>query len=104
MEFKSYKEKGLYCYIRLQPPSAAFETNESLHRFGQYLLWAKTLSTGKYPLVIGHRVGDIIGEAVTAMAFRAAAEDIARLSHAHPTFYESAIEASLAVDNRAIYS
>ncbi|ARS38053.1 MULTISPECIES: dihydrolipoyl dehydrogenase [Pontibacter] len=54
--------------------------------------------------MIGPRVGDIIGEAVTAMAFRAAAEDIARLSHAHPTFYESVKEASLAVDNRAMHS
>ncbi|GAA4316583.1 dihydrolipoyl dehydrogenase [Nibribacter koreensis] len=53
--------------------------------------------------MIGPRVSDIIGEAVTAMSYRASAEDISRMSHGHPTFYESLKEACLAVANRAIH-
>jgi dihydrolipoamide dehydrogenase len=36
--------------------------------------------------IIGPRAADIIGEAVVAMEYRASAEDISRMSHAHPTF------------------
>ncbi|GAA4310156.1 dihydrolipoyl dehydrogenase [Nibribacter koreensis] len=53
--------------------------------------------------MIGPRVGDIIGEAVAAMSYRASAEDIARMPHGHPTFYESVKEACLAVANRALH-
>jgi dihydrolipoamide dehydrogenase len=54
--------------------------------------------------MIGPRVADMIAEAVVAMEFRASAEDIARISHAHPTFTESFREAALAAtDNRAIH-
>jgi len=54
--------------------------------------------------MIGPRVADIIAEAVLAMEFRASAEDIARTSHAHPTFTEAFREAALAAtDNRAIH-
>ncbi|MBY0425010.1 MAG: dihydrolipoyl dehydrogenase, partial [Cytophagales bacterium] len=53
--------------------------------------------------IIGPRAADIIGEAVVAMEFRAAAEDIARMSHAHPTYSEAFKEACLAAtDNRAL--
>lgn len=53
--------------------------------------------------MIGARAADMIGEAVIAMEFRAAAEDIARSSHAHPTFSEAFKEACLAAtDNRAL--
>ncbi len=45
--------------------------------------------------MIGPRVADIIAEAVVAMEFRASAEDIGRISHAHPTFTESFKEAAL---------
>jgi dihydrolipoamide dehydrogenase len=46
----------------------------------------------------------MIAEAVVAMEFRASAEDIARISHAHPTFTEAIREASLsATGNRAIH-
>jgi dihydrolipoamide dehydrogenase len=46
----------------------------------------------------------MIAEAVVAMEFRASAEDITRMSHAHPTFTESFKEACLAAtDNRAIH-
>jgi dihydrolipoamide dehydrogenase len=54
--------------------------------------------------MIGPRVADMIAEAVVAMEFRASAEDIARICHAHPTFTEVFKEAALAAtDNRAIH-
>lgn len=54
--------------------------------------------------MIGPRAADMIAEAVVAMEFRASAEDIARISHAHPTFTESFREAAMAAtDNRAIH-
>jgi dihydrolipoamide dehydrogenase len=45
--------------------------------------------------IIGPRAADMIGEAVVAMEYRASAEDIARMSHAHPTFSEAIKEACL---------
>lgn len=52
----------------------------------------------------GPRVADLIAEAVTAMEFRASAEDIARMSHAHPTYAEAVKEAALAAtDNRPLH-
>jgi len=54
--------------------------------------------------MIGPRAADMIMEAVTAMEFRASAEDIARICHAHPTFSESIKEACLdATEKRALH-
>ncbi len=54
--------------------------------------------------MVGPRVADIIAEAVTAMEFRASAEDISRMSHAHPTYTEAVKEAALAAtDNRPLH-
>lgn len=54
--------------------------------------------------MIGARCADLIAEAVTAMEFRASAEDISRYSHAHPTFAEAIKEAALAAtDDRALH-
>lgn len=54
--------------------------------------------------MIGARCADLIAAAVTAMEFRASAEDIARMSHAHPTFAEAIKEAALAAtENRALH-
>ena len=54
--------------------------------------------------IIGARAADLITEAVTAMEFRASAEDISRISHAHPTYAEAFKEAALAAtDNRALH-
>ncbi len=54
--------------------------------------------------MVGARVADLIAEAVTAMEFRASAEDIARMSHAHPTYAEAVKEAALAATgNRALH-
>ena len=46
--------------------------------------------------MIGARAADMIAEAVVAMEYRASAEDISRMSHAHPTFTEAIKEAALA--------
>ncbi|MDG2491345.1 MAG: dihydrolipoyl dehydrogenase [Flavobacteriaceae bacterium] len=54
--------------------------------------------------MVGARVADLISEAVTAMEFRASAEDIARMSHAHPTYAEAIKEAALAAtENRPLH-
>lgn len=54
--------------------------------------------------MVGARVADLIAEAVVAMEYRASAEDIARMSHAHPTYAEAVKEAALAAtDNRALH-
>lgn len=54
--------------------------------------------------MIGARCADLIAEAVTAMEFRASAEDISRMSHAHPTFAEAVKEAALAAtEDRALH-
>lgn len=54
--------------------------------------------------MIGPRVADMIAEAVVAMEFRASAEDIGRMSHAHPTYTEVFKEACLAAtSNRALH-
>jgi len=53
--------------------------------------------------IIGARAADMISEAVTAMEFRASAEDIIRTSHAHPTYTEAFREACMASENRAIH-
>jgi dihydrolipoamide dehydrogenase len=54
--------------------------------------------------IIGARAADMIAAAVTAMEYRASAEDVARMSHAHPTYMEAVKEACLAAtDDRAIH-
>jgi dihydrolipoamide dehydrogenase len=54
--------------------------------------------------MIGARAADLIAEAVTSMEFRASAEDIARMSHSHPTYAEAIKEAALAAtEDRALH-
>ena len=54
--------------------------------------------------MVGARAADMIAEAVVAMEYRASAEDISRMSHAHPTFTEAIKEAALAAtDNRPLH-
>jgi dihydrolipoamide dehydrogenase len=53
--------------------------------------------------IMGADAGNMIAEAAVAMEFGAAAEDIARTCHAHPTLTEAVKEAALAVDKRAIH-
>ncbi|AIM35881.1 dihydrolipoamide dehydrogenase [Sphingobacterium sp. ML3W] len=55
--------------------------------------------------MIGPRAADMISEAVVAMEYRASAEDIGRICHAHPTYTEAIKEAALAAtSNRAIHA
>jgi len=53
--------------------------------------------------MVGARAADMIAEAVVAMEYRASAEDISRMSHAHPTFTEAIKEAALAANDRALH-
>ena len=54
--------------------------------------------------MIGARAADMIAEAVVAMEYRASAEDVSRMSHAHPTFTEAIKEAALAATgDRALH-
>ena len=54
--------------------------------------------------IIGARAADLIAEAVTAMEFRATAEDLSRMSHSHPTYAEAIKEAALAAtENRSLH-
>ncbi len=54
--------------------------------------------------IIGARAADMIAAGVIAMEFRASAEDVARMSHAHPTYMEAVKEACLAATaNRPIH-
>lgn len=54
--------------------------------------------------MVGARAADMIAEAVVAMEYRASAEDISRMSHAHPTYTEAMKEAALAATgNRALH-
>ena len=54
--------------------------------------------------MIGPRVSDMVAQAVVAMEYRASAQDIGLMMHAHPTFSEAVKEASLmAASDRAIH-
>ena len=54
--------------------------------------------------IIGARAADMIAAGVVAMEYRASAEDVSRMSHAHPTYMEAVKEACLAATgNRAIH-
>ncbi|WP_077037333.1 dihydrolipoyl dehydrogenase [Pelomonas sp. KK5] len=52
--------------------------------------------------IIGPMASELISEATVAMAFKASAEDIARICHAHPSLSESTKEAALAIDKRTL--
>jgi dihydrolipoamide dehydrogenase len=54
--------------------------------------------------ILGPRASDMIAEAVNVIEFAGSSEDIARISHAHPTLSEAVREAALAVDRRAIHA
>jgi len=52
--------------------------------------------------IVGPMASELIAEAVVAMEFRASAEDIGRICHAHPSLSEATKEAALAVDKRTL--
>jgi dihydrolipoamide dehydrogenase len=85
-----------------------FLANSRGRTYGQTEGFVKILADAKTDRVLGvHLIGpcagELVAEAAVAMEFGAAAEDIARTCHAHPTFSEAVREAALAVDGRAIH-
>jgi dihydrolipoamide dehydrogenase len=52
--------------------------------------------------IVGPMASELIAEAVVAMEFKASAEDISRICHAHPSLSEATKEAALAVDKRTL--
>ncbi|MBV6306457.1 dihydrolipoyl dehydrogenase [Candidimonas humi] len=87
--------------------SFPFLANGRARALGDTTGFAKILADAKTDEVLGvHIIGpmasELISEAVTIMEFRGAAEDIARICHAHPTLSEAVKEAALAVDKRAL--
>lgn len=87
--------------------SFPFMANGRARALGDTTGFVKVLADAKTDEVLGvHIIGpqasELISEAVTIMEFRGAAEDIARICHAHPTLSEAMKEAALAVDKRTL--
>ncbi len=87
--------------------SFPFMANGRARALGDTTGFVKILADARTDEVLGvHIVGpmasELIAEAVTIMEFRGAAEDIARICHAHPTLSEAVKEAALAVDKRTL--
>jgi dihydrolipoamide dehydrogenase len=84
-----------------------FIVNGRARAIGETAGFVKMLADARTDRILGvHMIGpyasELISEAVVAMEFGAASEDIARIVHAHPTLSEALHEASLAVDKRTI--
>ena len=99
------KEKGTKYKVGNFPFKASGRARASMETDG----FVKVLADEKTDEILGvHMIGprtaDMIAEAVVAMEYRASAEDISRMSHAHPTFTESLKEACLdATAKRALH-
>lgn len=99
------KEKGIRYKTGSFPFKASGRAKASMDTDG----FVKVLAAEKTDEILGvHMIGpraaDMIAEAVVAMEFRASAEDIGRICHAHPTYTEAFKEAALAAtENRAIH-
>jgi dihydrolipoamide dehydrogenase len=84
-----------------------FIVNGRARAIGETAGFVKVLADARTDRIVGvHMIGpyasELIAEAVVAMEFGAASEDIARIVHAHPTLSEALHEAALAVDKRTI--
>ena len=84
-----------------------FMANGRARALGDTTGMVKLLADAKTDEILGvHIVGpmasELIAEAVVAMEFKASAEDIARICHAHPSLSEATKEAALAVDKRTL--
>ncbi len=93
--------------IEYKAGSFPFMANGRARALGDTTGFVKILADAKTDEVLGvHIIGpmasELIAEAVTIMEFRGAAEDIARICHAHPTLSEAVKEAALAVDKRTL--
>ncbi|MCF6280416.1 MAG: dihydrolipoyl dehydrogenase [Flavobacteriaceae bacterium] len=99
------KEEGVNYKVGSFPMRALGRARASMDLEGQVKVLAHAETDEILGMhIIGARAADMIAEAVIAMEFRASSEDIARSSHAHPTFTEAIKEACMAVDGRAIHS
>ena len=84
-----------------------FLANGRARALGDTTGFVKFLADAKTDEILGvHIIGpfasELVAEACVAMAFKASAEDIARICHAHPSLSESTKEAALAVDKRTL--
>ena len=101
----SLKEKG----VQYKTGSFPFKASGRARASGDLDGFVKVLTDSATDEILGvHMIGpraaDMIAEAVSAMEYRASAEDISRMSHAHPTYTEAMREACLAATgNRAIH-
>jgi len=99
------KEKG----VKYKTGSFPFKASGRARASGDLDGFVKVLADAETDEILGvHMIGpraaDMIAEAVAAMEYRASAEDISRMSHAHPTYTEAMREACLAATgNRAIH-
>jgi dihydrolipoyl dehydrogenase len=87
--------------------SFPFLANGRARALGDTTGFVKVLSDAETDTILGvHIIGpmasELIAEAAVAMEFKAAAEDIARICHAHPTLSEALKEAALATDARSL--
>ena len=85
-----------------------FTANARARAIGNTDGFVKILTDKKTDKVLGAHIlgpdaGTLIAEMVTAIEFGASAEDVARISHAHPTLSEAVREAALATDGRALH-
>jgi len=91
------KEKGIEYKVGQFPMRALGRARASMDTQGFVKILAdKNTDEVLGVHMIGPRVADLIAEAVVAMEYRASAEDISRMSHAHPTYAEAVKEAALA--------
>ena len=99
------KEKGIAYKVGSFPMRALGRARASMDTDGVIKMLADEKTDEILGVhMIGARAADMIAEAVVAMEFRASAEDIARISHAHPTYTEAIKEAALdATGKRSIH-
>jgi dihydrolipoamide dehydrogenase len=99
------KEKGIKYKVGSFPFKASGRARASMDTDGFVKVLADAATDEILGVhIIGPRAADMIAEAVVAMEYRASAEDIARISHAHPTYTEAIREACMAAtENRAIH-
>ena len=95
--------------IEYKAGKSVFGANGRALGLGMAEGFVKVLACAKTDRVLGvHLIGpfasEMIAEAVMAMEFRAASEDIARIVHAHPSLSEVFHEAALSVDKRALHA
>ena len=93
--------------VEYQIGSFPFSANARARALGDTSGLVKFISNKKTDEILGvHIIGplasELIAEAVVAMEFRAAAEDIGMICHAHPSLSEAIKDAALAVDKRAL--